>query len=197
MSKSLQIIAHGAEDLEDVERMGKNDPYVRFSFDFKDKNSFQRSKSIKNAGKNVEWNETFILENYNPNQTLFVEVIDNEATIDQPISFTDIPLSQLSQAPDQTLKGRFDLYRTSDKPKGAISLTLIVLNAGESQRSATSAHEVRGTTQVVVDHQKAFKSAINKEKAGDGAALIAAGAFAFGVKTLLDAQKKPKADAEP
>ncbi|KAF9170449.1 hypothetical protein BGX21_009004 [Mortierella sp. AD011] len=193
MSKSLQIFAHGANHLEDVEHFGKNDPYAQFTFDLSDKKSFHKTAVKKNAGKNVEWNQEIIIE-YDPNRnhTLYVEVLDDETTADKPIGFADIPLRQVIDAPGQSFKGRFDLYTGDAKAKGTISLTLSILNPGQAAHVATSGPELKGFSQLDGEHQSRFKSLKNKEKASDLAVAAGIGAAILGAKKLHDEHKKDK-----
>ncbi|KAF9348558.1 hypothetical protein BGX26_013039 [Mortierella sp. AD094] len=199
MSHTLQIFAHSATHLDDVERFGKNDPYARFSFDFKNAKSFQKTAVKKNAGKDVEWNQDLSLENFEPSQnhTLFVEILDQETLVDEPIAFTSIPLRQVVDAPNQTFKGRFDLFTVDGKEKGTIALTLAVLKAGQSAHSVSGGVDQKGFSQIDTDHHHHIKALKNKERAADGAALAAAGALAFGAKALLDQQHKKPHVAEP
>ncbi|KAF9348560.1 hypothetical protein BGX26_013041 [Mortierella sp. AD094] len=196
MNHTLQIFAHGANHLEDVERFGKNDPYAQFTFDISDKKSFHKTAVKKNAGKDVEWNQSITID-YDPNrnQILYVEVIDDEATVDEPIAFADIPLRQVLDAPGQSFKGKFDLYNADSKAKGTITLTLSVLKPGQAAHAATSGPELKGFSQLDSDHQKRFKSLKNKEHAADAGVLLAAGAAIFGAKALHDQQKKDKTAA--
>ncbi|KAF9112576.1 hypothetical protein BGX27_003167 [Mortierella sp. AM989] len=192
MTHILRVYAHGANHLEDVERFGKNDPYAQFTLNFNDKDSFQKTVVKKNAGKHVEWNQGLNIDNYEPNlnHTLYVEVLDKETTIDQPIGFTAIPLRQVINAPNQTLKGKFDLYDSHGKEKGTISLTISAVKPGQPANDHTSSPEVNGYTQVETEHLKRFKSMKNKEKAADAGTAAAILGGIFGAKALHDAHKK-------
>ncbi|KAF9348559.1 hypothetical protein BGX26_013040 [Mortierella sp. AD094] len=199
MAHNLQIFVHGASHLEDVERFGKNDPYARFSLNFKEKDLFQKTSTKKNAGNTVEWNQGLNLDNYDPESqhTLYVEVLDEETTVDEPIAFTSIPLRQVRDAPHHTLKARFDLFLADGKQKGNIDLTISVLNPGQEPHNHTdSKPEAKGFSELDADHQHHIKNIRNKERAADAGVLFAAGAALLGAKALHDQHKKPHA-AEP
>jgi hypothetical protein len=160
------------------------------------KNSKQTSVK-KNAGKNVEWDETVVLDNYDPSshQKLFVEVLDSETLGDEPIGFTGIPLFQANDAPGKTFKGKFDLYDDDGKAKGTISLTITVIDSAQAGAHITNDNpEVKGESSLTNEHQKRFKSIKNKERAGD----LAAAATVLGGAALLKGalgggDKAPKA----
>ncbi|KAF9165951.1 hypothetical protein BGX21_000531 [Mortierella sp. AD011] len=194
MSHSLQIFAHGAHQLEDVERMGKNDPYAKFTFNFKDSKSFVKTAVKKNAGKDVEWNQDLIIENYDPNQnhTLYVDILDDETLVDEPIAFTSIPLRQVVDAPGQVFKGRFDLYTISGKEKGNIGLTLAILKPGQSPHSISGGPDQQGFAQADNEHHSHIKSLKNKERAADVGTAAALAGLIYGAKTLHDQHEKEK-----
>jgi Ca2+-dependent lipid-binding protein len=137
MTHSLKITVHEATHLEDVERFGKNDPYARVSLDIADNKHFQKTKTIKNAGKEAAWNQTLTLENFDPHthEYLYVEILDEESLADDPIAYAAIPLSQVTQAQGHAIKGRFNLFTVKDKEKGEILLTIAAVAPG-----ATEAH---------------------------------------------------------
>lgn len=179
--------------------MGKNDPYVVFSFDPEaDKDQTVKTSTKKNAGTTVEWNENVTLRNYDPSRhsNLYVEVWDQEKGVDQPIGFTVIPLYQVQDAPGKSYKGRFDLYDDASKQKGTIHLTLT--SRPESEATSHVTHdgpEVQGTSSLDEKAQKKIKSAHRKEQAGD--AVLGAAALGLGAALLggaLGGSKKPEDD---
>ncbi|KAK3815010.1 MAG: C2 domain-containing protein [Benniella sp.] len=196
MSKSLHIVARHANALEDVERFGKNDPYARFLLNVEDKNP-KKTSVKKNAGKNVEWEETVVLDNYDPSShhNLFVEVLDSETLGDEPIGFTSIPLNQVNDAQGKSFKGKFDLYDDDSKAKGTISLTISVIDSDRAGAHITNDNpEVKGVSTLTAEHQKRFKSIKRKEQAGDLAAAAAViGGLAAGKALLGGGDKAPKA----
>ncbi|KAF8930755.1 C2 domain-containing protein [Dissophora ornata] len=193
MTHSLQVTVHRANHLDDVEHFGKNDPYAQITLNFADSHSFQKTSVKKNGGKDVEWEQTLTLEEFDQSEhhDLYVEVLDDETTVDAPIGFTAIPLHQVLDAPGRSFKGKFDLFTPDGKQKGTISLTVTVLQAGHSAHE-NDGPEVKGQSQIVSDHQKRIKALKYKEKAADGAALAGAAALAVGAKFLLDKHKDQK-----
>ncbi|KAF9568823.1 hypothetical protein EC968_002844 [Mortierella alpina] len=199
MSQSLKITVHKAEHLDDVEHMGKNDPYAQFSLDFKQNDLFKKQKTSvkKDAGKSPEWNETVTIDNFNPTEhhELYVEVLEDDIGIDPPIGFCAIPLSQITKAENHVFRGCFDLYTPSGKPKGTIHLTIAVVNAGQAAPACHNA-EVKGLSQIVTDHQHRIKTMKTNEKVSDAgtAAAIIGGLFA--AKKVHDGMNKPAAVAK-
>ncbi|KAG0205276.1 hypothetical protein BGX28_003078 [Mortierella sp. GBA30] len=194
MTYSLAVVVHKAEHLHDVEFLGKNDPYVQVTFNYKDDHSFKKTTIKKKAGKHAEWEETLILENYTPNQqhVLYVEVIDDEVGFDAPIGFTDIPLNQIPSIPNQPFRGLFDLYKPDGKQKGTVSLTLITVPAGQHAPNV-DVPEVKGRTEIESEHEKHVQSLKSKHKVGNiGTAAAIIGGIAA-VKAVHDQRNKPDA----
>ncbi|KAG0278615.1 hypothetical protein BGZ95_003561 [Linnemannia exigua] len=191
MTHSLKITVHEASHLVDVERFGKNDPYVRVGLNLKEK--FEKTKTVKNAGKDAAWNQTLDLQSFDPQQQpeLYVEVIDEETTVDEPIAFTTIPLHQVLSAQGHAIRGRFDLFTVDGKQKGEILLTIAVVAPGQTEGHHPST-EIRGQVQLDTAHQNRIKGLKRKESAADGATLAVAAGLAFGAKALLDQHKGEK-----
>ncbi|KAF9360708.1 hypothetical protein BGX34_007612 [Mortierella sp. NVP85] len=196
MSKSLHIVARHANSLEDVERFGKNDPYAQFSLDLEDKHSFKKTSVKKNAGKNVEWNETIILDNYDParHRTLFVEIMDEEKAADAVIGYTAIPLYQAADALNQSLKAKFDLFNDDGKQKGTVSLTITIIDSNRAGENwANDGPEVKGISEANSEHQKRIKSLKRKEHASDAAGIALGVGALLGAKVLLGGGDKKEA----
>ncbi|KAG0249982.1 hypothetical protein BG011_008738 [Mortierella polycephala] len=193
MTSTLKVTVHRADKLEDVERFGKNDPYVQASLDIKAPKSFVKTTVKKNAGKNPEWNQTLTIEEYDPNTNheLYVEILDDETTIDEPIGFLAIPLRQVVQAPNHIFKGKFDVYNLDGKAKGYIILTLAIVNSGEPAPHV-DIQEVQGEGNVEAAHQHRMKSLKNKEKAADGGLIAATLGGLVAGKFLLDQHNDDK-----
>ncbi|KAF9900363.1 hypothetical protein BX616_002612 [Lobosporangium transversale] len=185
---SIHIKVHSAEGLRDVENFGKNDPYLQVSLDFEKKNSFKKTSVKKNAGKNPEWNEEIILNDYEPNEHhyLYVEILDQEKLADAVIGYGAIPLRQVISA-GGSYRGKFEVYDDESKPHGAVSLTISILSAGQ-QAPASSGPEVQGETQIVNEHKDRIKLLENKEDASDAA--VAAAIFGAGFAYLKSGGKK-------
>ncbi|KAG0222411.1 hypothetical protein BGX31_009163 [Mortierella sp. GBA43] len=183
---SLHIVARHADKLRDVESFGKNDPYARFSLNIDDKDSFKKTTVMKNAGRNVEWNEEITLDNYDPDlhPKLYVEVMDDEHLADAVIGFAAIPLYQVNDAYGRTFKGRFPLHDDDFKRKGTISLTITVTDEGESA-PRNDEPEQEGIADTTDDHKSRIKTLKRLEHASDAAAIAVGIGAIFGAKHLL------------
>ncbi|KAF9436590.1 hypothetical protein BGZ76_003502 [Entomortierella beljakovae] len=192
----IQINVYHAEELKDVERMGKNDAYLVAALDLKNKDGFAKTAVKKNSGKTPEWNETLFLENYDPNRhnEVYITILDSETLADEPIGFTSIGLNQISNAPGKALKGKYEVYLTNGKQEGYVTVELIILESGEQARSLSQEQPVRGVAQLDGEQQKFVKSLERKESAGDAAVVAGVLGAAFGAKALFGGSKKADTD---
>ncbi|KAG0052050.1 hypothetical protein BGZ83_003034 [Gryganskiella cystojenkinii] len=198
----LAIIAHGAQNLIDVETFGKQDPYVQFSLDFNNPKSFQKTFVHKDAGKNPVWNQSFTVP-LNGEPELFVEIMDEETTADAVIAFAAIPINQVVHAPGGNMNGLFDVFTTKGQPQGQIHLTLTAHNVpgqnmGYGGQAAAPGQPIRGTSHISELHQRRMNSLKNREKAADvGTAamtgLLAVGAGLLANKLVNDHRKEEEA----
>ncbi|KAF9963428.1 hypothetical protein BGZ70_007415, partial [Mortierella alpina] len=176
MTHTLKITVHSCKDLDDVESMGKNDPYVQFSCDVTNNDVFKKHKTTtkKNAGKSPEFNETISLESFNPTEhhELYVEVLEADVGMDPPIGYCMIPLSQVTNSENHVLKGCFDLFTPSGKTKGTIHLTIAIVTPGQAS-PACHATEIKGLSQKTTDQEKRIKAMKTNEKVGDAATAAA------------------------
>ncbi|KAG0317838.1 hypothetical protein BGZ99_006065 [Dissophora globulifera] len=188
---SLQVSVLRANQLDDVETVGKNDPYCRVSLVNDDKTKFQKTAVKKDAGKNVEWNQTLTLEDFQPTQhhLLYVDILDDDLMSDAPIGFAAIPLSQVEHATGRAMKGTFNLFTPGGKQKGTVSLFLAILSAGQGNVQVPDVSEMQGLSEIDNDHQHRIKSMKRKEQATDAA--MAAGVIGglLGAKALFDGHK--------
>lgn len=192
MSHTLKVTIHQAEHLEDVERFGKNDPYARVSLTVDGKYP-AKTQTVKNAGKEVAWNKTVEVPDYNPQEqdTLYLEILDEESGFDEPIAFTAIPLHQVLSAQGHAIRGRFQLHTTGGKAKGEVLVSIVVISPGQTE-GAHPQSEIRGEVRLDSAQQKRINSLSRKEKAGDlGTAALLIGA-AVGAKALHDSHKDSK-----
>ena len=198
MTHSVHIVARHADSLPDVERFGKNDPYAQFSLNVDDKKSFKKTSVKKNAGKSVEWNETVVLDNYNPAQHrfLYVDVYDQETAADEVIGFASIPLYQAADAPGKSFKGKFHLYDDDSKEKGSISLTISIIESDKAaSHVANDGAEVQGQSSAEEEHKKHIKSQKRLEHASDAATMAALIGGAALLKGALGGAKEAKKEA--
>lgn len=200
---SLEVTIHSAQNLDDVERVGKNDAYARISLDFKHDHSFQKTFVHKNGGENPVWNQTLTLKDLKPEyHELYLEILDDELTVDAPIAFAAIPLNQVLESPNNTFSGQFDVYTPNGKTKGEVNLTIRVLQPDENGQGQVSyeGSDKKGTSRIDEEHQKRIKGLKNKERGADVGKAALAGLAAVGAGYLLNKhhqdEKKKKADEE-
>ncbi|KAI8983987.1 C2 domain-containing protein, partial [Mycotypha africana] len=189
-SLSIHVIA--ASDLKDVETLGKNDPYVQCTLDYNNKNAYLRTSTKKDAGNSATWNEAFNTA-LNGEADLFVEVLDEERSVDEVIGFAAIPLNQVVNAPGAHLNAIFDIYDTKENRAGQIHLQLVAQGFPNSQPPNFNSEPIRGQSYVEEGHRARMKST-NRKAAGVtvGGALLG-GALAVGAgflgKKLYDDRK--------
>ncbi|KAF9955421.1 hypothetical protein BGZ70_010247 [Mortierella alpina] len=184
---TLVIVAHGAQNLLDVEAIGKQDPYLQFTLDINNPKSFQKTFVHKDAGKTPTWNQSFSLPLAGEPE-LFVEIMDEETTADAVIAFAAIPINQVVHAPGGTFNGIFPVYLPSGKQQGELNLTLTAHNVpGQNTgQAAPAAHPVQGTSHISEAHQKRVKSLKSREAASDAGMAIGGGLLAVGVGLLAN-----------
>jgi len=193
MTQCIHIHAREAHGLKDVERFGSNDPYAQFSLDLEDKDGFKKTSTKEGAGRNVEWNETIILPNYDParHHNLYVDILDNEKLADEVIGYATIPLYQAADAVGKSFKGKFNVFNDDGKHKGTISLTISIIDSSRAGENITNASpEVEGTSSASDEHAKHIKSLKRKETASDAATLALGIAAVVGAKHALSGDKK-------
>ncbi|KAI1320809.1 hypothetical protein EDD11_009766 [Mortierella claussenii] len=187
---TLAIIAHGAQNLADVEMIGKQDPYLQFSLDFNNPKSFQKTFVHKDSGKSATWNQSFSVP-LTGEPELFIEIMDEETTVDAVIAFAAIPINQVVHAPGGTMNGVFDVFTPSGKQQGEVNLTLTAhnvpgQNTGFGGQAAPPAGPVKGTSHISELHQKRIKSLKSKETAADAGTAAFGGLLAVGAGLLVN-----------
>jgi len=200
---SLTLTVHSAQDLADVEHFGKNDPFFQFTSDITNPKSFQKTKTINNAGKNCNWNETFNVSLHGQSE-LFCEVLDDEKTVDAIIGFCAIPLNQVINAPGGQMNGVFEIFAPSGKRAGEVNLTLVVHGASGNQTQSTGSgmgqvlHSgpTKGKSYINELHKKRAKSMKSKEEAADAAGVAATGIFAVGAGYVANKMFGGKEDSK-
>ncbi|KAG0205273.1 hypothetical protein BGX28_003075 [Mortierella sp. GBA30] len=184
---TLVIVAHGAQNLVDVETFGKQDPYLQFSLDINNPKSFQKTFVHKNAGKAATWNQTFTVPLAGEPE-LFIEIMDEETTADAVIAFAAIPINQVVHAPGGTINGVFNVFTPNGKQQGEINLTLTAYSVpGQNvSQPAAPTGPVKGTSHISEFHQKRVKSLKNKETASDVGMAVGGGLLAVGAGLLVN-----------
>ncbi|KAG0267305.1 hypothetical protein DFQ27_008865 [Actinomortierella ambigua] len=190
-NKTLDVHVHSASGLKDVERHGKNDPFVRFYMgvhhDHKDS---VKTFAAHNAGVNPVWNQTVHIENLSPDaHVLYLEIMDRDrGGVDDPIAFAAISLSQVENL-DGPFSGSFTVYDIEGNPHGSIDLTLRIRSKDEPSLDRDSCAEltrVQGKSLIIPEHKKhmrhlKFKDQLdNVAKLGIGAGLAGMAASLLG-----------------
>ncbi|KAG0049607.1 hypothetical protein BGZ83_005564 [Gryganskiella cystojenkinii] len=186
---SLEVTIHSAHDLDDVERVGKNDAYARISLDYTNSHSFQKTSTHKNGGSNPKWDQTLTLKGVNADDhSLYLEILDAEVGVDAPIAFAEIPLQQVAKSPNHTFQGKFEVYTPNGKTKGDVSLTIRILQPGQEPQGQVTweGSERTGTSRIDDGHQKRMKSLKNLERAADVGQGALAGLAAVGAGFLMN-----------
>ncbi|KAF9305653.1 hypothetical protein BGZ74_009400 [Mortierella antarctica] len=193
MTQTIQVIVHRVESLDDVEHMGKNDPYVQLTTDLTDKEGYKKTTVKKNAGRNAEFEEHLTLDSYDQQSDnyLFVEVLESDVGIDPPIGFTAIPLLQVKEAPHHALKGEFQLYTPKGKEKGSVTLSIFIVPSGQPAPHVQLTM-INGRTEIVSDQKKRIETLKTNEKINDVGAAAAIFGGLYALKKVHDASKKPK-----
>ncbi|KAI9269266.1 C2 domain-containing protein [Phascolomyces articulosus] len=186
-SSGLTVTFHSASNLKNVEKLGKQDPYVQFSYDFSDSKSFQKTFTHNDGGKSAQWNQTFQLPNTGA-PDLFIEVMDKENTgSDELIGFAAIPLRQIPLG--QPLSANFTIYDVKSQSAGEVQITF---STNPQQQGGQP--QGQGQSYVHEGHLKRCKSLRNKGIATDVGAVAVGGALAVGAgllgKKLYDGYKE-------
>ena len=182
-SASLSIHVTSANNLVSIQHLGAQDPYFQFSLDFNQKDAYLKTFTHKNAGENAVWNQTFTVS-LNGEPDLFVEIMNDETTVDEVIGFAAIPINQIVHAEGANMNGIFEVYNLKGEPAGTVNLQLAALGFPNSQPADFSREPVRGYSYVHEAHAVRMKS-IKKKATGVavGGALLG-GALAIGAGLL-------------
>lgn len=197
-SASLSIHVSSATELVTSQHFGKQDPFLQFSLDFNQKDSFLRTFTHKNAGENATWNQTFTIS-LNGEENLYVEVLDEENTVNEVIGFCAIPINQVVHAPGANVNGLFQIYDVKGEKAGMINLQLAALGFPNSQPPNFDGEPVLCQSFVHEEHCVRIKS-VKKKATGvsvGGALLggaLAVGAGFLGKKLYDDHQEKEEAE---
>ncbi|KAI8342787.1 hypothetical protein BC941DRAFT_413840 [Chlamydoabsidia padenii] len=192
-SQSLVVNAVGANFLKDGQKLGTQDPFLRFGLNLEDKKSFQKTYTSKNGGKTPSWNQSFTLSLLGE-QNLYIEVLDEETTSAALIGFAAIPINQVVHAQGASINGLFEVYDVNSNVVGEVNLILIAKGFENSSNEQPQANPIRGTSFVHEEHLKQCKSVRNKEHAAEAGVAVLGGALAIGAgllgKKLYDDHKK-------
>ncbi|KAJ2956079.1 hypothetical protein NQZ79_g8012 [Umbelopsis isabellina] len=185
---TLTINAVAGRNLLDKDIVGKQDPYAQFSLDPTNPKAFQKTFTHKDAGKNANWNQSFVFPLHGESD-LFVEVFDEDPTADEVIGFAAIPINQIVYAQGGSFYGAFEIYQINGKPAGEILLQLNVQGLpntpqGQGGYGYQQQQPQRGQSYVNEVHAKRVKSLRNKGIATDVGIATLGGALAIGAGLL-------------
>jgi Ca2+-dependent lipid-binding protein len=110
-SGMLQITLFEASNLQNIDPMGQQDPYVQVSLG---KQYKKRSKAVKGGGVHPYFNEQEILmwvDQDNWVNDLVIDVLDEDTKEDKPIGSTHFSvLSYMKIAPEDAKEDSYDLF---------------------------------------------------------------------------------------
>lgn len=199
-SASLSIHVSSATELVSAQTFGKQDPYLQFSLDFNEKDSFLKTFTHKNAGENATWNQTFTIS-LNGESDLFVEVLDEESTVNEVIGFAAIPINQVVHAPGANMNGLFEIYDTKGEKAGLLNLQLAAIGFPNSQPpNFEDSQPVQGQSYVHEGHCARMKSSKKKATGVAVGGALLGGALAIGAgflgKKLYDDHNEKQEEEE-
>ncbi|KAF9297741.1 hypothetical protein BGZ88_009153 [Linnemannia elongata] len=84
--------------------------------------------------------------------TLYLEILDAELSIDELVALTAIPLGQFRASQGHAPRGRLNLYSINGKQKGEIFLTIAVVTPGQTDTHDPQ-YEVRDISKLNSEHQ--------------------------------------------
>lgn len=198
-SASLSIHVSSATELVSAQTFGKQDPYLQFSLDYNQKDTFLKTFTHKNAGENATWNQTFTMS-LNGEENLYVEVLDEESTVNEVIGFAAIPINQVVHAQGANMNGLFEIYNVKGERAGLLNLHLAALGFPNSQTPNFDCEPVRGQSFLHEGHCVRMKSTKNKATGVAVGGAILGGALAIGAgflgKKLYDNHQEAEREEE-
>ncbi|KAF9973429.1 hypothetical protein BGZ73_003322 [Actinomortierella ambigua] len=167
MKKVLDVTVHQAQDLQNVERHGKQDPYVRLFLGLHDPDKGTVTTVKKNAGEFPVWEERLTLEHLkDESHVLYVEIMDEEKVADRIIAFTAISLSQVRESANHSFTGNFDVYNRDGETRGSITMTLCIRDRDEPAHTHTlnsTFKPHKGKTTIIGEHKKRVGNLVHKK----------------------------------
>lgn len=196
---SLTIHVSSATELVSAQTFGKQDPYLQFSLNFEEKDTFLKTFTHKNAGENATWNQTFNVT-LNGESDLFVEVLDEETSVNEVIGFAAIPINQVVHAPGAHMNGLFEIYDTKGEKAGLLNLQLAASGFPNSETPNFEGEPIRGQSYVHEGHCARMKSSKKKATGVAVGGALLGGALAIGAgflgKKLYDNHNEQQAEEE-
>jgi hypothetical protein len=181
------------------QKLGKQDPFLQFSLNFEEKDSFLKTFTHKNAGENATWNQTFTIS-LNGEENLYVEVLNEETTVNEVIGFCAIPIKQIVESQGANMNGLFEIYNTKGERAGEINLQLAASGFPNSETPNFNCAPIRGQSYVHESHSVRMTSTKKKSTGmAIGGAILGAG-LAVGAgflgKKMYDNHEEQEAEEE-
>jgi len=136
----------------------------------------------------------------NGEPNLYVEVLDEESTVNEVIGFAAIPINQVVHAQGANLNGLFNLFTAKGAHAGQINLQLAAIGFPNSQPPNLSAAPVEAQSFLDEGHCARMKSTNKKAQGVQIGGALLGGALAVGAgflgKKLYDNHKQEKAEEE-
>ncbi|CAO3635743.1 unnamed protein product [Cunninghamella echinulata] len=173
MTQAIIVTAVSARFEKDGELIGKQDPYLQASLDLNVKESYRKTYVAKNSGTEPEWNQTLEF-NYNGENEIYVEILDNEKGVDGVIGYTTIPLKNIINSDNAVVNGQFPLFDYKGENTGVVVL-VIKARGFENSSDVVPEYTTSGDAYLNEDQQTRAKKIHNKELAGDVASGLAGG----------------------
>ncbi|CAO3645949.1 unnamed protein product [Mucor hiemalis] len=196
---SLSIHVSSATELVSAQTFGKQDPFLQFSLNYEQKDEFLKTFTHKNAGENATWNQTFTIS-LNGEADLFVEVLDEESTVNEVIGFAAIPINQVVHADGANMNGLFEIYNTKGERAGLLNLQLAALGFPNSRTPDFNGEPVQGQSYVHEGHCARMKSSKKKATGVAVGGALLGGALAIGAgflgKKLYDDRQEAEQERE-
>jgi hypothetical protein len=153
----------------------------------------------KNAGENATWNQTFTIS-LNGEENLYVEVLNEETTVNEVIGFCAIPIKQIVESQGANMNGLFEIYNTKGERAGEINLQLAASGFPNSETPNFNCAPIRGQSYVHESHSVRMTSTKKKSTGmAIGGAILGAG-LAVGAgflgKKMYDNHQEQEAEEE-
>jgi len=132
----LTITVIEVKDLKDTELIGKMDPYVKLECG----KEHHKTKTMKHAGRNATFNQTFIFNLEGKEDSLHIHVMDEELISDDHVGRVDIPLQKAASITDKfwyQLVDRNDFHKMT----GQVCVQVSFVGTGLAHAAAAPAKE--------------------------------------------------------
>ncbi|CAO3636817.1 unnamed protein product [Cunninghamella blakesleeana] len=194
----IEVTALNAVLDKDIDKAGRQDPYLRASLDLNVEESYKETQVHEDGGKLPEWNRTLELD-YNGQQKLFIEILDKEKGVDGIIGGTTIPLLELFESEKGVVRGEFQLFDHKGESTGIVYLVIKLVgfdNSSEYVPDNAVPYAVENNEDQISRLHKLHKKELGADIFTGLLALGAAGAGGFLAKQAYDAHKAQEEEEE-